>query len=100
MKELFRKYDKNGDGTITKNEVASVVQDVCSEFKYVPATQVELDRLLKKADKDGDGVLSFAEFISFIKGMRSLEIRLKLLFDRFDKDRNGTIDKREFKVFR
>jgi len=57
--ELFKEFDRNGNGVITLAELAAAL----AKMKH-PVTFPELTRIMRGADTDGDGVISFAEFVS------------------------------------
>lgn len=58
FKEAFRLFDKDGDGTITKEELGRVMRSL-GQF----ARTEELQQMLQEIDADGDGNVSFEEFV-------------------------------------
>eukprot|EP00933_Yihiella_yeosuensis_P053906 TRINITY_DN52220_c0_g1_i1.p1 TRINITY_DN52220_c0_g1~~TRINITY_DN52220_c0_g1_i1.p1 ORF type:complete len:490 (-),score=118.13 TRINITY_DN52220_c0_g1_i1:303-1772(-) len=54
MWAAFRVFDKDGDGTISKQELAKVLGETENSDKIV--------KMVKEVDTDGDGVISFDEF--------------------------------------
>ena len=50
--ELFKKIDRNGDGSITKDELS----------KVAPANGPSVNAVFKTVDSNGDGAISRAEF--------------------------------------
>jgi len=59
--EVFRKFDADGDGTISKEELMAVMSEVCSHW-----TEEDVETLVSQADRNGDGVIDFSEFLSFL----------------------------------
>ncbi|CAN0891494.1 Probable calcium-binding protein CML15 [Linum grandiflorum] len=55
--EIFRLFDRDGNGVITKAELAGAMAKMGQ-----PLTYKELNDMMKEADTDGDGVISFTEF--------------------------------------
>ena len=55
--EAFQVFDKNGDNTITPEEV----KEACSMLPKKLSEQ-EIDDLVKKMDTDGNGIIHFDEF--------------------------------------
>ncbi|KAJ0039031.1 hypothetical protein Pint_23377 [Pistacia integerrima] len=59
--ELFRSFDRDGNGYITAAELAGSM----SKMGH-PLTYRELSDMMKEADINGDGVISFNEFASVL----------------------------------
>ncbi|KAF8037506.1 hypothetical protein BT93_B0413 [Corymbia citriodora subsp. variegata] len=55
--EVFRSFDRDGNGYITPAELAGAMAKMGQ-----PLTYKELREMIKEADADGDGVISFNEF--------------------------------------
>ncbi|KAK4844939.1 hypothetical protein QYF36_026267 [Acer negundo] len=55
--EVFRAFDRDGNGFITAAELAGSMAKMGQ-----PLTYRELTEMIKEADTDGDGVISFDEF--------------------------------------
>ncbi|KAI9225955.1 MAG: hypothetical protein DHS80DRAFT_28032 [Piptocephalis tieghemiana] len=85
----FQKLDKDGSGTIPKDEFLSLQQ-----IAHNPLAQ----RLLSIFDEDGDGNVDFSEFI---KGLSAFSAnsdkidKLKYAFKIYDMDRDGFISNGE-----
>ena len=54
LREAFGKFDKDGDGFITGEEIRTVFKD-----SGVELDDDEINELLEEADENGDGVISF-----------------------------------------
>ncbi|PON31831.1 Parvalbumin [Parasponia andersonii] len=55
--EVFRSFDRDGNGYITAAELAGTMAKMGQ-----PLTYKELTEMIREADVDGDGVISFNEF--------------------------------------
>lgn len=67
---VFRKYDENGDGTISTEELRAVLGRVAPEL-----TAKELDLLFTQMDTNRDGVIQYEEFVSFVEGGEGTKVR-------------------------
>ena len=56
VSDLFRAWDTNGDGKISRTEFRRAM-----EFLKLPSTDAEIDELFDKFDRDGSGSLNFKE---------------------------------------
>ena len=61
MQEAFDLFDKDGDGTISVNELSSLFR--CFGARKNPE---ELAKILQKYDEDGSGEIEFDEFVSMM----------------------------------
>uniref|UniRef100_A0A915I995 EF-hand domain-containing protein n=1 Tax=Romanomermis culicivorax TaxID=13658 RepID=A0A915I995_ROMCU len=77
-KQAFRIFDRNGDGCITTEELATVMQ-----FLGFKPTDDELGSMVKEADEDGNGTIEFEEFVKMMR--RHVEKKQK-------QHHQGTID--------
>mmetsp|Transcript_19387 Transcript_19387/g.42346 ORF Transcript_19387/g.42346 Transcript_19387/m.42346 type:complete len:174 (+) Transcript_19387:105-626(+) len=59
--EVFQRWDKDGDGTISKDELERVLIILNPSF-----TKKELNGVLKAADKNGDGHIDYQEFADWL----------------------------------
>lgn len=57
LMEVFRSFDRDGNGYITAAELAGAMAKMGQ-----PLTYKELTEMIREADVDGDGVISFNEF--------------------------------------
>eukprot|EP00005_Dracoamoeba_jomungandri_P003165 CAMPEP_0174250664 /NCGR_PEP_ID=MMETSP0439-20130205/770_1 /TAXON_ID=0 /ORGANISM="Stereomyxa ramosa, Strain Chinc5" /LENGTH=169 /DNA_ID=CAMNT_0015330795 /DNA_START=8 /DNA_END=514 /DNA_ORIENTATION=+ len=102
-KRVFEKYDQDRSGSIDYDEFALC----CREMGH-RLTDTELQLAVKKIDTDGDGSISYDEWLNFWKtDDRFAKLRLSngeletlnhcvSMFDKFDEDGSGTIDRDEF----
>ena len=93
VNELFRFIDKNGEGHITKNELAKF----CREYN-IPMNIGEIDTVFAKLSFDGDGILSYNDFLAGAFNQKQLlsEENIKKGFRVFDLDESGSISLEEF----
>jgi hypothetical protein len=59
--EVFRKFDADGNGTISKQELMAFMSEICSEW-----SEENVDTLVSQVDRNGDGVIDFEEFLAFL----------------------------------
>ena len=87
LKETFKALDKDGNGTITIEELTTGLG-----HKEDAETLIEL---LKGADTDGSGSIDYTEFIAATLDAQTYTRNdyLRTAFDMFDKDKSGKIDK-------
>jgi calcium-dependent protein kinase len=91
LKELFLAIDKNGDGSLTFQEIEQGLKDLNI------ANREQLLINMREADTDGSGELDYTEFIAACLDEKLYlnEKYLKAAFDMFDKDGSGMIDNDE-----
>merc|ERR1719208_562555 len=91
----FKKFDVNGDGQISLQELTNGLRNTGINF-----SQQEVDVIFAVADLDGDGEISLAEFEHLLgTGVSFARVEdVKAAFFRFDKDNDGSIDRAELKA--
>ena len=92
LKELFKTLDKNGDGSLTLEELR-----VGLEGKENGAT---LLHIMKSADTDNSGEINYTEFIAATidANVFMRQDYLRTAFEMFDADGSGKIDNEEVKA--
>ena len=93
VKKIFNKFDKNGDGKISRDELKDILYALGSR-----TTSDEVSCIMLEIDKNGDGFISLDEFAKFHMGGSSSESSTKELRDAFnlyDLDKNGLISANE-----
>ncbi|KAG4995679.1 hypothetical protein JHK85_027118 [Glycine max] len=93
IKEAFGLFDKDGDGCITVEELATVIRSLDQN-----PTEEELQDMINEVDTDGNGTIEFVEFLNLMaKKMKETDAEedLKEAFKVFDKDQNGYISASE-----
>ncbi|MCO5558399.1 hypothetical protein L7F22_011980 [Adiantum nelumboides] len=93
LKEIFSKFDRDGDGSLTELELGSLLRSL-----GLKPNKQQLESLLYRADTNSNGLIEFQEFVDLLapelssKDTRPYsEEQLKNLFRAFDRDGNGYI---------
>ncbi|OIV93839.1 hypothetical protein TanjilG_03802 [Lupinus angustifolius] len=92
LREIFRSFDRNNDGSLTQLELSSLLRSL--GLKPSPE---QLESFIQKADTNSNGLVEFSEFVALVapellpaKSPYSEE-QLRKLFRMFDRDGNGFI---------
>ncbi|KAI5072444.1 hypothetical protein GOP47_0012550 [Adiantum capillus-veneris] len=64
---LFKFYDKDGDGRISRHEVAEAMQLACPELFPRATLEQLVQSTMQMFDTDKDGYLNFVEFSNLMK---------------------------------
>ncbi|XP_063900461.1 calmodulin-A-like [Zophobas morio] len=95
FKATFLLFDKDNDGTITSEELGTVLRSLGHN-----ATTDELQDIINEVDTDGNGTIDFPEFIEMMsKKLRDYETEdeISAAFRVFDEDGNGLISTEELR---
>jgi calcium-dependent protein kinase len=94
--KIFKTYDENMDGKITKKEMIKVFKNV---LKISTKVDEEVDLIFKKLDNDNNGYIEYEEFVraSIDKNVFIRKEILQFAFNFFDKDNSGEITIDELK---
>ncbi|GMJ02637.1 calmodulin 8, calmodulin-like 8 [Hibiscus trionum] len=93
--KAFNFFDKDGDGCITVEELATVIRSLDQN-----PSEEELQDMMNEVDADGNGSIEFSELLNLMaKKMQEsdTEEELKEAFKVFDKDLNGYISASELR---
>mmetsp|Transcript_16653 Transcript_16653/g.41024 ORF Transcript_16653/g.41024 Transcript_16653/m.41024 type:complete len:201 (-) Transcript_16653:297-899(-) len=89
-KEAWKLFDLDGDGYISREELASLMKST-GQFNKIPDEE-ELQRILDDADQNGDGEVDFDEFLEIMSRPPSLKEEIKGAFEVFDTSERGFFD--------
>ncbi|KAF5454675.1 hypothetical protein F2P56_024322 [Juglans regia] len=95
FQEAFCLFDKDGDGSITIEELANAIRSLDQN-----PTQEELQTMINEVDVDGNGTIEFGEFLNLMaRKMKENEAEeeLKEAFKVFDQDQDGYISPNELR---
>ena len=95
-RQAFDIIDKNGDGLITTEDLASLLKSAGQN-----PTDAELNEMIRSADADGTGNVDFPEFLVLMaKQVQNLDDNvLQTAFKTFDRDGDGYISPDELGQF-
>jgi calcium-dependent protein kinase len=98
MRNLFRKFDIDHNGTLTREELLTGFKLIYSESDS--DIEAHVDRMMQEADLDGSGRIDYTEFIIAASHKRNLlsRERLQVAFATFDKDNSGLITASELRL--
>ncbi|MCJ1440326.1 MAG: hypothetical protein MMC23_000809 [Stictis urceolatum] len=93
-KETFSIFDKDGNGTISAEELGEIMRSLGQH-----PTDSELRDIVDEADIDGNGTIDFNEFLHLMARPLPSAIdpneEIKKAFEVFDRDGSGQISKAE-----
>lgn len=89
LKDLFKSLDKNGDGSLTMEELRIGLRE--------KENGEALMNIMESADTDGSGEINYTEFIAATLDANVFmrEDYLRTAFNMFDSDGSGKIDNEE-----
>ena len=94
-KEAFSLFDKDGDGSISCDELRTVMTSLGEN-----PTTMELEEMIQEVDSDGNGQIEFSEFLTMMAqkmGTRSFNDEALEAFKVLDKDGSGSISESELR---
>uniref|UniRef100_A0A6B2LQ24 EF-hand domain-containing protein n=1 Tax=Arcella intermedia TaxID=1963864 RepID=A0A6B2LQ24_9EUKA len=89
LKDAFSIFDKNGDGSISREELKVVLEAIGQK-----PSDAELDRLIYEVDLNNNGEIDFEEFLQMMGNQskpRDSEDDIKKAFKIFDPEGTGYI---------
>ena len=97
--EMFKKMDVNGDGSVDKSEMQSVI----GQIRGKDGDSIDISDMFSKMDADGDGKITEKEHNAAIqqmgKGGPPPKPNPEEMFAEMDANGDGTIDKDEMESF-
>lgn len=92
-RKIFKEFDANGDGVLSYNEFKEGYKKTFNKF----VTDKELKGIIKKMDQNNDENIEYEEFLRVSIDQTKIlnDKNLKLAFENFDLDKNGTLSKDE-----
>uniref|UniRef100_A0A0X3Q2K1 EF-hand domain-containing protein n=1 Tax=Schistocephalus solidus TaxID=70667 RepID=A0A0X3Q2K1_SCHSO len=90
--DAFIAADKDGSGTLTREELATVL-------KENGMSAAKADKLMSKLDLNGDGIITLGEYKVALNISSQPMDAWKSLFESLDKDGGGTVSVDELKAF-
>lgn len=95
LKEAFSMFDKDGDGTITIDEL----RDVFRKMGHKNISDRALIEMIMSVDDNGDGEIDFEEFLVLMTShiANDPDKELREAFRVFDTNGDGSISKKELK---
>ena len=100
IRELFHRFDEDGDGVFTTEEIRTFMRSLGQRFGAAEVTDKEVEEMMKEGDTTGTGTLNFQDFRTMMKKKNtctSTESQIREAFRVFDKDGNGLISPAELK---
>ena len=96
LREVFRTLDKNGDGKLSLDELASHYSLTMGDEEAIK----EAKKIMKEVDTNNNGFIDYTEFLRASIDSRKIlsNENLKIAFKMFDKDSSGTISAAELKL--
>lgn len=89
LRAAFTKFDKNGDGQLTHEELLEGIQQI----KAIKLSVEDITKAMQVIDSNNNGVIDYTEFIAACMYSQDYtqEKQIKQAFQYFDKDNSGTI---------
>ncbi|KAI4324870.1 hypothetical protein MLD38_030316 [Melastoma candidum] len=96
LRDIFRSFDRNNDGSLTQLELGSLLRSL----GLMPSPD-QLDDLIQRVDRNSNGLVEFSEFVGLVEPdlvpakCPYTEDQLRQIFKMFDRDGNGYITANE-----
>ncbi|CAI4229708.1 unnamed protein product [Auanema sp. JU1783] len=89
LREVFKEFDKNGDGRITREELEVALMQLGEK-----PSRPKVEAMIQQADTDGNGCIDIDEFLNVLRKQfvdPKEEKELRQVFNVFDKNQDGLI---------
>ena len=88
--DFFDSIDKNGDGVLSKDEIAATLR-----HSGIPVSRKLIDRIFSECDINGDGTVTRDEFKVFFNKQNET---MKNIFESVDINKDGSLSAAEFSI--
>merc|ERR1719317_63260 len=96
VEKTFRKIDVDGNGSLDRDEIRRALIKLGIQKEKVES---DVEHLMDSADTNNDGEVSLEEFKSWYMTQKSrTKNRIRKIFEKYDENGNGYIDKIEFRT--
>ncbi|XP_022772169.1 probable calcium-binding protein CML41 [Durio zibethinus] len=82
LQEVFRRFDSNGDGKISSEELSAYFASVGDNI-----SREEAQRVIKDFDNNGDKMLEFKDFVKLMEGDNEGDDDVKRAFEMYEVDK-------------
>jgi Ca2+-binding EF-hand superfamily protein len=103
VNDIFDKYDANRNGVLEKRETLRMLNEILARQGKPSATLPYFNRIYQDIDLNNDGVISREECALFMMNYlnvpieidEDIQIQVMNIFNKYDDNRNGYLEKRE-----
>ncbi|CAD8143647.1 unnamed protein product [Paramecium octaurelia] len=87
LNQIFRKIDKDNNGTISKDELKIALLQIYSKNQV----DEKVDKIFDFLDVNQSGSLDFSEFVAATCKLQDIDDKIRVAFDVLDKNKDGYI---------
>lgn len=95
LRTVFKSFDINGDGKLSYSEFMEGYKKISGK----KVNEYDIRKIISQMDQNMDEFIEYEEFLRLSLNQAKLvsELNLKLAFDNFDHDKNGSLSKDEIR---